>query len=85
MSELPDDETPWTWERRVSSATGKAEYYGKHPYRSATVTNPGTGWQARVPTVSTGDQYSPYFKTPLSAKRWAERYGRALSRLRRYP
>jgi hypothetical protein len=80
---LPEDPAPWTWVKHVSGIDGAVSYRGEHPYRSAWVTRSGgtSGpWQACVPTVSAGDQRSPYYASPASAKKWAERYGTTRAR-----
>jgi hypothetical protein len=84
VGRLAEDDTPWTWERRVSDIDGSAYYAGTHPYRSATVTRSTCGWQARIPALGAElDQRSPYYASPASARAWAERYGKPRTRGKR--
>lgn len=70
--------TGWTWRRHVNTIDGAIEHYGNFGSYSATVTHSVTGWQATVSTL-TRTWFGPYYASPASAKRYAERQFPAVS------
>lgn len=66
----------WAWTHHTFEFDGQTfiEWRGESKYHLATVTNFPSTWQATM-HLAGGNQHSPYYKTPESARKWCERYG----------